>query len=159
MDRQLEICGGRNISVQGICYNPYCCAPCMACILCSDSLDSTLWPFDTSSDRHRNQASSAQSPAVDVPQRLTILHYDIHPDLYGYRHAVRTLSSLSILCLYRVVNTISALESWLASNLDIRSLGSPRVGMECVSEYRHKLDRGGRMFGRSGVFCMVGNEE
>ena len=158
MDRQLEICGGRKILVQGICYNPNCCPFCIALNFRSDSLDSTVWPFNTSFDIHRNQASSAESPAIDVHQCVTILHYDIHSELYGYRHAVRTVSSLPILCLYRLVNTVSALESWLASNLGIRSLGGSRVGVERVSEYRRKLDHGSRVFGCSGVVCMVGHK-
>ena len=158
MDRQLEICGGRKILVQGICYNPNCCASCIARNLRSNSLDSTLWPFDTSSDFHSNQASSPSDPATDVPQCVPVLRYDIRSGLYGYRHAVRTVSSLPILCLYHLVNTISAMESWLASNIDIRCLGGPRMGMECVSEYQNKLDCGSRMFGGSGVFYLVGHD-
>ena len=159
MDGQLEICGGREIFIQGIRYNPNCCAPCIAHNLCSDALGSTLWPFDTSSDIHSNPASSTQSPAIDIPQCLTVLHYDIHSNLRGYRHAMRTISSLPILCLYRLVNTISVVESWLASSLDICGLGCSRVGLECVSEYQYQLDRGSRMPNRSGLFRMVGHEE
>ena len=51
------------------------------------------------------------------------------------------------------------MEGWPASSPDIRSLGSPGVGVECVSEYQDKLDRGGRMFDCSGIVCMVGHEE
>ena len=135
MDCQLEIRWGRKILGQGVCYKPYCCACCIACNFRSDSLDSALWPLDTRPDIDSIQASSAHSAAIDIPQDHAVLHHDIHPDLYGYRHAVRTVSSLSILCLYRLVDTVPAMESWLASNLDIRGLGGSRMGVERVSEY------------------------
>ena len=111
MDCQLEIRGGRKIFVQGVCYKPDCCACRIACNFRSDSLDSTLWPLDTRPDIYSIQASSAYSAAIDISQDHTVLHHDIHSDLYGYRHAVRTVSSLSILCLYRLVNTVPAMES------------------------------------------------
>lgn len=135
MDCQLEIRGGRKIFVHRICNKPNCCACCITCNSRSDSLDSTLWPFGTRPDIHSIQAPSAYSAAIDIPQDHTVLHHDIHSDLYGYRHAVRTVSSLSILCLYRLVNTVPAMESWLASNFDIRGLGRSRMGVERVSEY------------------------
>ena len=135
MDCQLEICGRSKILVQGICHKPNCRAFYIARSLRSNSLDSTLWTYSTSSNIYNFQASSAQSPAIDLPQRHTVLRYDIHSDLYGYRHAVRAVSSLSILCLYRLVDTVPAMESWFPSDLDIRSLGHPGMGVERVSEH------------------------
>ena len=159
MDCELEICRGGKIFVQRICYQSIRCASCIARNLRPDSLDSTLWPFDTSSDNHSNQASPAQSPAIDIPQCHTVLHHDIHSDLYGYGHAVRTVPPLSVLCLYGLVNTVPVMESWLASDLNIRGLGSSRMGVERVPDYQHKLHRGSRVFVRSGVFCVVGYEK
>ena len=159
MDRQLEICGARNICVQGIRYSPHCCPSYIARSLRSDPLDSTLWPFDTSVDIDSNQASSSSSPANDIPQYHTILYFDIHFHIHGHWHALRTIPSLPILCLYRLVDTISAMERWPTSNPDIRCLGSPRVGVERISEHQHQLDRGSRVFGPPGGFCMVGYGE
>lgn len=159
MDCQLEICGRRKILVQGVCHKPTWRASHIARSLCPNTLDSTLWTYSTSSNIYNIQASSAESPAIDLPQCHTVLRYDINFDLFGYRHAVRAISSLPILCLYRLDDTVLAMESWSPSNLNIRSLGGARMGVERVSEYRHKLNRGSRMLARSGIFCVVGHED
>lgn len=159
MDCQLEICGRRKILVQRVCHKSNRRASHIAHSLRPDTLDSTLWTYGTSPGIYNIQASSAEGPAIDLPQCHTVLRYDINSDLYGYRHAVRAISSLPILCLYRLDDTVPGMESWSPSNLNVRSLGGPRMGVERVSEYRHKLNRGSRMLVRSGIFRVAGHED
>ena len=51
-----------------------------------------------------------------------------------YRHALRTFTPLSVLCLAGVGYPVPVMADRLSSDCSVRHLGSPGMGLECISK-------------------------
>lgn len=83
---------------------------------------------------------------------------DIHSLIYDCGLPLRPKSALSILRIYRLVDTILALEERTASGAHLCLVGFTRVGMERLPKFRHQFagSRWGSLFDSVKRLCRNG---
>lgn len=156
MDGKLEVHRRRDFSVQWVFSSLGHRQHESAYYLSAHKVDQTIWTVSSAAFGTCLSATPRPSGTADISSSHTNLYHDNYTLLRCRWHAMCQKPALPILCIHCLGYPIFALEIWTAPNLDIRHMGNPGMGMECVPEHGCQLGSRCCLSSRASCWGLVG---